>query len=126
MKRDSAYDLLLVAVHYNSDMADETSKALEEMAEPPGQMIEPHDTGYQFVADKVGFVPNLRRSDNLFQAKFVGITAVLTAIAFLFAPWWGQNDPWFLRIGLGFVAGLLGGLLLSGFILAILNLVRKS
>ncbi len=103
----------------------EIPRAEADFSRPPVAQAPVESGAYQIIADKVGMVPNLRRSDNVFQAKFVGASALIFGIGFLFAPWFDDAAPWFLRLGLGVVAGLLGGLLVSGLILAIKNLVRK-
>lgn len=74
---------------------------------------------YEFVADKVGLVPNLRASDNLFQAIFVAVFILLGAIiGFIYS-----------RSTTGLLVGVLGGLivggLLSGLVLMIRGLMRK-
>lgn len=92
---------------------------------PPVQESSPEPIdGYQFVADKVGFVPNTRKSDNAFQAKFIGFAAVFCgAFGGAYCATSGAA-PWYAGILIGLVIGLVVGLLVSGTILAIANLKR--
>lgn len=82
----------------------------------------PSDPGrltYNVMADKVGGVINFRKNDNLFQG--------LCVLAFLAT---GAAVGWFSggRIGaiLGSIGGMVFGLVLSGFVLMIVGLFRKS
>lgn len=79
------------------------------------------DRTFEFVADKIGFVPNVRRQDNLLQLKWIGGTCVI-AIAVSFALIRGV--PFYIPITCGLLAGLVLGALISGSILAIRNLRR--
>jgi hypothetical protein len=96
---------------------------VEDPDKPPIQ-LPPVDDTYQTIADKVGFVPNSRKSDNVYQAKFLGaalaIVVPFTAVSFEVGGW----GPWWIGALLGCLAGLLGGLMISGTILAIKNLKR--
>lgn len=87
-------------------------------AAPTGEM----DPGLQFAADKIGFVPNMRKSDNIFQLKFIGVTCLLCVVLALIAPM--GDFPVLAKIATGLLAGLLVGVILSGIILAIKNLKR--
>ena len=96
---------------------------MEAPDKPPVQVPTPDDT-YQTIADKVGFIPNSRKSDNLYQAKFLGATLAIvvpfTAVSFEVGGW----GPWWAGALLGALGGMLAGLLISGTILAIKNLKR--
>lgn len=64
------------------------------------------DSTYDLFADKIGFVANTKKKDNLFQAKVFGIVWVLCVIA---GGIWGvATNP------NGFAEGLLNGLLTGG------------
>lgn len=99
------------------------------MEQPPPQtppIQTPSETvdGYEFVADKVGFVPNIRKSDNAYQAKFIATGAVFSAG--FGGAYCATSDaaPWYGGLVIGLVIGLLVGLLVSGTILAVKNLKR--
>lgn len=78
---------------------------------------------YDAIADKVGLVPNLRVKDNLYQGVVVAVfTLVGAMVGFFLAPATNRS----LGVGLGAVAGLVVGGLLSGLVLMVLGLVRKS
>lgn len=75
---------------------------------------------YNIVADKVGLVPNIRMKDNLLQAL---ATLIFTGIGALVGFLVGRSlTGLFLGVG----AGLVAGLLLSGGVLMIVGLFRKS
>lgn len=76
---------------------------------------------YQVIADKVGFVPNLRKSDNLFQLRFLGITLFICISVCMIIP---IDVPVIFRAVIGLFIGLFLGLILSGTVLAIKNLKR--
>jgi fatty acid desaturase len=80
---------------------------------------------YETVADVVGFVPNLRKQDNVFQAKFIATTVLLACLIGAIAFAATGSGPWWAGMVLGLLGGLLAGLLLSGVILAIRNLKRN-
>lgn len=82
------------------------------------------DGGMEFVADKIGFVPNVRKSDNSFQAKFIGVSLLAGAGLFALLRLPDREVPIGACAGIGALAGLILGLLLSGAILAIKNLRR--
>lgn len=75
---------------------------------------------YNFIADKVGGVPNLRKKDNLQQAVTVGFFLIIALIV-----GWAVGG-WPAGILLGAVGGLIAGILISGLVLMILGLCRKS
>ena len=77
------------------------------------------DSTYNFVADKVGFVPNVRKSDNILQAKvFLAVWAVCILIGVV----WGKGDGAFM----GFLLGMVIALVVSGGVLTVIGLKRKS
>ena len=92
------------------------------------------DQVYNIIADKVGFVPNVRRSDNLLQAKIIGgIVAVCAVVGLIWGGGAGHRNPdcglgmgLGVGTGLGVVAGLVVGLLVSGLVLGIIGLKRKE
>ena len=74
---------------------------------------------YNFVADKIGFVPNIRKSDNELQAKvFLGVWAACILIGAIF---WGGDGVLF-----GVLLGIVVALVVSGGVLTIVGLIRKS
>lgn len=81
-------------------------------------------SGYDVLADKVGFVPNVRWKDNLFQLVFVLVTTLGAAgLGLVLADRPGDRIVYALGLAL---VGLLGGVLVSGFVLTIVGLARKS
>ena len=77
---------------------------------------------YNVMADKVGFVPNLRPKDNLYQGVATLTCGLAGAvIAAVLAPQGGLTAA-----GLGGVGGLIVGILLSGAVLTVVGLFRKS
>lgn len=80
---------------------------------------------YNIVSDTVVGV-NVRKSDNVFQAKFIGITVLLLAAigaasAALNADW---NLPWWGGSLIGAFTGLIIGLFASGIFLMIYRAVK--
>ena len=78
------------------------------------------DPGYNFMADKIGGVPNLRKKDNLYQAVAIGLFLIIGVIV-----------GWFVGGGLqgallGGLAGLIAGTLISGVVLMVIGFLRKS
>ncbi|MCC7230974.1 MAG: hypothetical protein IT203_11325 [Fimbriimonadaceae bacterium] len=92
---------------------------------PPVQSdLEGGDPVYELMADKIGFVPNARLSDNVYQAKFIAVVlAVMVPIGALVFGILGLG-PWWIGAVIGVVCGLLIGVFLSGTVLAIRNLKR--
>jgi len=78
------------------------------------------DATYNFIADKVGGVPNLRKKDNLYQAVTVGLFLIIGLIVGWAFGGWPEG------VLLGAVGGLIAGILISGLVLMILGLCRKS
>lgn len=92
---------------------------------PPVQVAdEERDPTYDLMADKIGFVPNARRSDNVYQAKFIAVVLALTVP--IGAAVFGilGLGAWWIGATIGVVFGLLVGMVLSGTVLAIRNLKR--
>jgi hypothetical protein len=77
------------------------------------------DPGYNLVADKIGGVPNLRKKDNLYQA-FCVLAFLVIGVAAGFI-WKGPEGAL-----IGALVGLVAGLLLSGAVLMVIGLRRKS
>jgi hypothetical protein len=78
---------------------------------------------YDDFADKIGMVPNIRLKDNLLQGiAVVALTLIGALVGFLVSPDTARS----LGAGLGALAGLIGGGLLSGLVLMIVGLLRKS
>ena len=74
---------------------------------------------YNFVADKIGFVPNVRKSDNALQAKvFLGVWAACVLIGAIL----GRGDGALTGLFLGIVVALV----ISGGVLAVVGLKRRS
>lgn len=90
--------------------------------EQPGQSLAQHQ--YQEIADRIGFVPNTRGSDNLIQGLAVLGGLVLGAIVGYLLKWGDAKVP-LLGAGLGAIAGLLLATFASGLYLAIRNLSRR-
>lgn len=74
---------------------------------------------YNTVSDVVVGV-NIRRKDNLFQAWFILVTAIIGAIiGGVVAGVYGRDVPWWVGSLAGAFAGLVVGLFLSGIVLMI-------
>ncbi len=78
------------------------------------------DAQYNVIADKVGLVPNVRKKDNLYQ----GICVLVFLLLGMAVGWFW--DGWPFGVLLGVVAGLVAGTLLSGVVLMVPGLLRKS
>jgi hypothetical protein len=78
------------------------------------------DPTYNLLADKIGGVPNIRKKDNLFQAAAIGVFLIVGAVVGLFVGEWPEG------ILLGSLAGLIAGTLISGAVLAVIGICRKS
>ncbi len=101
-----------------------------DMSKPDGpQSKMPPDTSgrdvYNIVSDTVVGL-NVRKSDNIFQAKFIGVTVLLLATiggaSAALNPGW--NLPWFGGALIGAFAGLIIGLFASGIFLMIYRAVK--
>jgi hypothetical protein len=91
--------------------------------EEPPPPVAVREEGNVF-ADVIGFAPNLRKADNLFQAKFIGGTVGVFVIAgCVYAVVDGEMPLW-AGATIGVVGGLVIGVLVSGTILAIRRLKR--
>jgi hypothetical protein len=80
----------------------------------------PQSDGYNLVADKIGFVPNIRGKDNLFQAICVAAFVAIGAVV------GGVIGGWPMGILSGALIGIIAGVLCSGVALMVVGLVRKS
>ncbi len=78
------------------------------------------DNTYNFLADKIGGIPNVRKKDNLYQALAIGVFAIVGAVVGAFLGEWPQG------VLLGGLAGLIAGTLISGAVLTVIGLLRKS
>src|SRR5262245_13678915 len=85
---------------------------------------------YNRIADKVGLLPNVRKKDNLYQ----GICVLACAVVGLVLGWFWDGaairdfvgDAWPVRMVIGALVGLVAGALLSGVVLLVLGLLRKT
>jgi hypothetical protein len=76
-------------------------------------------TDYERIADKVGFVPNVRKKDNLYQGlSILGTILVGMLLGYILM---GES----MGLLLGGLAGAILGLLVSGVVLMIVGLMRK-
>ena len=78
------------------------------------------DATYNLLADKIGGVPNVRKKDNLYQAAAIGVFLIAGAVVGGFLGEWPQG------VLLGGLAGLIAGTLISGAVLTVIGLCRKS
>ena len=86
-------------------------------ATPPGRGT---DATYNLLADKIGGVPNVRKKDNLYQAAAIGVFVIVGVVVGAFFGEWPQG------VLLGGLAGLIAGTLISGAVLTVIGLCRKS
>ena len=78
------------------------------------------DPTYDFLADKIGGVPNVRKKDNLYQAAAIGVFLIVGVVV------GGCVGEWPEGVLLGGLAGLIAGTLISGAVLTVIGLCRKS
>ena len=78
------------------------------------------DSTYNFLADKIGGVPNVRKKDNLDQAAAIGVFLIVGVVVGGFVGGWPEG------VLLGALAGLIAGTLISGAVLTVIGLRRKS
>jgi hypothetical protein len=78
------------------------------------------DPTYNFLADKIGGIPNVRKKDNLYQAAAIGVFLIVGAVVGGILGEWPQG------VLLGGLAGLIAGTLISGAVLTVIGLCRKS
>lgn len=77
------------------------------------------------MADKIGFLPNARKSDNVLQAKIIGGVVLLTMVVAVIFRMAGDNAPFYAHLLLGALAGLIPALLISGLVIGIIGLRRR-
>ena len=87
---------------------------------PPAASSGIPEPTYNLLADKIGGVPNVRKKDNVFQAVAIGVFLLIGLLVGALAG----GVPEGLMIG--GIVGLLSGTLISGFVLMIIGLCRKS
>jgi hypothetical protein len=106
-------------------VTDERTRSDREGRAPVTHPPEPDPArrSYDAFADKVGMVPNFRAKDNLLQGLVVAVLTLVGAIVGFFVA---SEDTRSLGVALGTAAGLVGGGLLSGFVLMIVGLLRKA
>ena len=94
--------------------------AQEEVADgsQPARKIDEYNA-YNFVADKVGFVPNIRKSDNVLQAK---IFLMVWAACIVIGAIWAKGDGALI----GGLLGIVAALIVSGAVLMVVGLKRNS
>jgi hypothetical protein len=78
------------------------------------------DPTYNLLADKIGGVPNIRKKDNLYQAVAIGVFLIVGVVVGGFVGGWPEG------VLLGGLAGLIAGTLISGAVLTVIGLCRKS
>ena len=78
------------------------------------------DATYNLLADKIGGVPNVRKKDNLCQAAAIGVFLIVGVVV------GGSLGEWPEGVLLGGLAGLIAGTLVSGAVLTVIGLCRKS
>lgn len=109
-------------------MSNEPNTPDISKTDKPGFNTPPDTSGrdvYNVISDTVVGL-NVRKSDNVFQAKFIGVTVLLmTTIggvaAALNSEW---NLPWFAGALAGAFAGLIIGVFASGIFLMIYRAVK--
>ncbi len=78
------------------------------------------DATYNLLADKIGGVPNVRKKDNLYQAAAIGMFLIVGVVV------GGVLGEWPQGVLLGGLGGLIAGTLISGAVLTVIGLCRKS
>ena len=78
------------------------------------------DATYNLLADKIGGIPNVRKKDNLYQAAAIGVFLIVGVVV------GGCVGEWPEGVLLGGLAGLIAGTLISGAVLTVIGLCRKS
>jgi len=109
-------------------MSNDTNTPDSSKTEEAGFNMPPDTSGrdaYNIVSDTVVGL-NVRKSDNVFQAKFIGITVLVLATiggaSAALNPEW--NLPWFAGALAGAFAGLIVGVFASGIFLMIYRAVK--
>lgn len=86
------------------------------------------DSELEMIADKIGFVPNVRKSDNVYQAKIFGICwlacLVLGAIWGVATNPNGFGDGLLTGVAVGGLGGMVVALLVSGAIVGFKGMIR--
>ena len=77
------------------------------------------ESGFRFIADKIGFLPNLRFRDNVAQLAIVSVCGAAGYVA------GGRFDYEYAAL-IGLMAGLAVSVILSGLVLGLLRLLKKS
>ncbi len=114
------------AIAYYEPMKETPEPPPVQPVAPPPVFLEvpSQENQLQQIADKVGFVPNLRLSDNLIQlAALLGGMLIFGLVGY--AMRWGSADSPLMGAGLGAIAGMLIGTFLGGAYLAVKNAMRK-
>ncbi len=78
------------------------------------------DPTYNLLADKIGGVPNVRKKDNLYQAAAIGVFLIVGVVVGACLGEWPEG------VLLGGLAGLIAGTLITGAVLTVIGLCRKS
>ena len=106
-------------------MSDNPYKSSVDPEEPQSEDVSSARAAYNLVTDTV-IGPNVRKSDNVFQALFTVVSALVFAVvgavlAALNARW---NLPWSGGAVIGAIAGLVIGVFTSGIFLMIYRALR--
>ena len=94
-------------------------RGADDQQSPPPSSRGPDPT-YNFLAYKIGGVPNVRKKDNLYQAAAIGAFLIVGVVVGGFLGEWPEG------VLLGGLAGLIAGTLISGAVLTVIGLCRKS
>lgn len=82
---------------------------------------------YHAVAETVGFVPNLRPKDNLWQAVSAAAGAILGALlGLILMPIFVRDGSPLIGALVGGVLGLIAGVFVSGLVIMVLGWVRQA
>lgn len=94
---------------------------------PHHEEVSSQRAAYNVVSDTVGGL-NVRGSDNLFQAVFIGVTMVLGVIvgAVVVLTYDTGGLPWWMGGIMGAVGGMVVGFFASGIYLMVYRLVRHA
>lgn len=94
--------------------------------DPQPQKPATYEDTRQFISDKIGMTPSVRKEDNIFQAKFVGVFLIVGMVAMnIVGPiWWDPEAHFTVWIIVGALFGLIAGTLISGAIIGVRNIWR--